>query len=1132
MLSLPRSTWPRYGLAVASVVVAVAIRLALDPVLGDLFPFATLFFAVLIVAGYAGHGPALLATGLGAVLSARFLLPPRDSLTVRGVENQAGLALYLVVGLGIALFGGALRDARKRARRDADEAVQQREQLRITLASIGDAVLVTDAEGRVRSLNPVAEALTGWTSQEAAGQPLPAVFSIVNEETRREVENPALRALREGVIVGMANHTILISKDGMERPIDDSAAPIRDDRGRVSGVVLTFRDVTARRRQENLLREGEQRTRSILESITDAFFAVDRAWRFTYVNRQAERVLDRRPGDLLGKVLWDEYPGLAGSEFERAYRRADDERVAVSFTSYYPDHDRWYEVYCYPAPDGLSVYFRDVTGRVRAEERERRLLAASERLRRTYETALSNTPDFNYIFDLDGRFTYVNAALLGLWRKGLDEAVGRDFFDLGYPPELAARLQRQIRQVIDTRQPVRDDTPYTSHLGERMYEYIFVPVLGAGGEVEAVAGSTRDITERKRAEEALRRGEERLRLIVESAADYAIFTLDLDGKVATWNSGARNLLGYEEQEIVGRDGSILFIPEDIERGVPEQEIEKALDRGRAENERWHVRNDGTRFWASGLLMPMRDGGGAVGLLKIMRDTTEQKRTEQELEVSRERLDLVVNSSEVGLWYCDLPFDGLVWNPKCKEHFGLAPDAEVTIDTFYERIHPEDREVTRRAIERSIGDRSEYDAEFRTVDPQGRVRWVRAIGQPFYDVEGTPLRFDGITVDVTGRIEQEQALREADRRKDEFLATLAHELRNPLAPIRNALHLMRRPDGDGEMESERAMAERQVTHLARLIDDLMDVARISQGKIDLHREAVDLATIVSQSVETARPQIDDRRHRLTVSLPGEAIRLEADPTRLEQVLWNLLNNSAKYTEPGGEITLTVEPDGGEAVLRVQDTGIGIRPEMLPNVFDMFVQVDDHKGHSQGGLGIGLSLVRTLVEMHGGSIAAHSEGPGMGSEFVVRLPILARAKGKDTQARGHHGGPADRPPSRRILVVDDNVDAARSLARLLARLYDQEVRVAHDGPEALAIAGEFLPEVVLLDIGLPGMDGNEVARRLRLRPEFRRALLVALTGWGQEDDVARSKEAGFDHHLVKPADPDALKGLLEGWQADPD
>ena len=369
------------------------------------------------------------------------------------------------------------------------------------------------------------------------------------------------------------------------------------------------------------------------------------------------------------------------------------------------------------------------------------------------------------------------------------------------------------------------------------------------------------------------------------------------------------------------------------------------------------------------------------------------------------------------------------------------------------------------------------------------------------------------------------LKEADRMKNEFLATLAHELRNPLAPIRNALHLMREPALDGDSnEAERAMAERQVVHLTRLIDDLMDVARISQGKIELQKQVVDLAAIVNQAVETARPQIDGRRHRVIVRLPAEVIWLEGDPTRLEQILWNLLNNAAKYSEPGCQIDLVVELDRLEAVLRVRDTGIGIKPELLPRIFEMFIQDGDHRDHACGGLGIGLSLVRTLVEMHGGSITAHSDGPGLGSEFVVRLPVASITPANSRPAKTSGVKQGRGLTRRRILVVDDNADAARSLARLLTRLYEQEVRVANDGPEALVVAGEFRPELVLLDIGLPGMSGYEVAEQLRRLPEHERILIVALTGWGQEDDRRRSLAAGIDHHLVKPVDPEDLLALL--------
>ena len=400
-------------------------------------------------------------------------------------------------------FLGTLLDITGRKR--AEEQVRrEREWLSVTLSSIGDAVIAADGEGRVAFMNPVAGALTGWTQAEAAGRPLEEVFAILNEQTRRPAESPVDRVLREGATVGLANHTVVISRDGTETAIEDSAAPIRDASGGIIGVVLVFRDATEQRRHEEALRESEGRHRAILESITDAFFALGRDWRFTYVNRKAEDLLGRTRGDLLGKHLWEEYAPALGTEFERSYRRAMEEGVTVTFEAFYPPHDRWYEVHAYPSPDGLSVYFRDVNERKRAEQDHARLALASEQQRRIYETALSSTPDFNYIFDLDGRFTYANAALLAIWRKVPDEVLGKRFIELDYPPDLAARLERQILKVIETRQPFLDETPYTSHLGERQYEYIFVPVLGEGGEVEAVAGSTRDITERKRHEEELR----------------------------------------------------------------------------------------------------------------------------------------------------------------------------------------------------------------------------------------------------------------------------------------------------------------------------------------------------------------------------------------------------------------------------------------------------------------------------------------------------------------------------------------------------------------------------------------------------------------------------------------------------
>jgi signal transduction histidine kinase/CheY-like chemotaxis protein len=369
----------------------------------------------------------------------------------------------------------------------------------------------------------------------------------------------------------------------------------------------------------------------------------------------------------------------------------------------------------------------------------------------------------------------------------------------------------------------------------------------------------------------------------------------------------------------------------------------------------------------------------------------------------------------------------------------------------------------------------------------------------------------------------QALREADRRKDEFLATLAHELRNPLAPIRNSLQILNMPRVDAETaQRSREMMERQVHHLVRLVDDLLDVSRVMRGKIELRREIVELAAVVARAVETVQPLVEAQGHQLNVRLPPESLAIDVDPVRLAQVMGNLLTNAAKYTEPGGCIGLIAERDGDVAVLRVRDTGIGIAPNMLPRIFELFVQVDHTSTKSQGGLGIGLTLVKNLVEMHNGAVEAHSDGLGTGSEFVVRLPISAQQLQSARTEPAQSTDPIT-PSGLRLLVVDDNQDASVSLAMLL-RLQGHEVRVAHSGPGALEMTKSYVPHAVFLDIGMPGMDGYEVARRMRQQPGLEKVVLAALTGWGQQEDRRRTTDAGFSHHLVKPPEPKALESVL--------
>jgi signal transduction histidine kinase/CheY-like chemotaxis protein len=369
------------------------------------------------------------------------------------------------------------------------------------------------------------------------------------------------------------------------------------------------------------------------------------------------------------------------------------------------------------------------------------------------------------------------------------------------------------------------------------------------------------------------------------------------------------------------------------------------------------------------------------------------------------------------------------------------------------------------------------------------------------------------------------LREGDRRKNEFLAMLAHELRNPLAPLRNALHVLRLSTVTAaQAEQMRDMMERQVQHLARLVDDLLDVSRIMQGKIELRKESLDLGAIIIQAVETARPLLDARNHQLTVIPPPQPVRMQGDTIRLCQVLANLLHNAANYTEAGGTVQISGVREIDMAVVRVRDNGIGLEPELIPHIFDLFVQADRSTARTYGGLGIGLALSRQLVEMHGGTIVASSEGPGRGSEFIVRLPLLAE-KDAGMFSSTKNGLPAvpSSECARRILVVDDDRDAGDSLA-LLLRLQGHQVRLAREGPAALEMAGSDPPDLIFLDLGMPGMDGYEVARRVRKLPRLANTMLVALTGWGREEDRLRTREAGFNDHLTKPADPEMLQKLL--------
>lgn len=1517
----------------------------------------------------------------------------RSFLADRNRANDRAYTDAFVFGIAAAVFGLLavamfvwLYVRSTRARTAAAAAVgREREWLRTTLASIGDAVIATDAAGNVTFLNPVAEALTGWGQADAAGQPLVRVFRIVNESTRREVDNPALRALRDGVIVGLANHTVLIARDGTERPIDDSAAPIRDGTGSVGGAVLVFRDIGERRRAE----EAQARLAAIVESSDDAIVGKTLDGTIRYWNAGAERVFGYSPAEAVGQPItvlipperldeetsiidrlkrgeridhfetvrvrkdgrrvdvsltvspirdahghvigaskiardvserrraeqalraerersefvreatgvgfwycdlpfdvlnWDErvkehfwlppeapvtietfydrihpddrgptraaiersvadragydtlyrtvdpstgserwvraigrtfcneageprrfdgvtldvteqrraeaalrasdarnrflldldaatrpladpaeimaasarllaehlgadrcaYADVEGEavyvitgDFARgvpsivgrwevaafgaehlrlmranetyvvtdadsdprigaddlaAYRatniravvcvplhkadrftaamavhqqmprtwtseeidlvttvagrcwealerarvartlRVSEERFRTLFeamdegycvvepifddggtaTDYryrlanpalehhtglrdvvgrtarelMPGHEshwieaygrvaatgepvrrtervadlkRWFDVSAFPVGGGqVGVLFSDVTARTAAEES---LRASEQRLAEVFRHA----PSFMGVLrGPDHAFELVNDQYLRLVggrelvgkpvREALPEVVGQGYIDL------LDRVYRTGEPYAAAAAEVRLETAGRG-LETRHVDFVYQPLRDAGGAVTGIIVQGIDQTERKRAEQGVRERDERLQLFLGAAADYAVIISGPDDRVTEWLGGSERITGWRGDEAMGQPLSLIFTPEDRAAGVPEQETSKAAETGRADNTRWHQRKDGSQFFAEGVTVGIRDPGGELrGFGKVFRDRTDRKRAEDgvrfladasaslaELVDYESTLRRIANIAVTGFadWCVVDVMEGGARRRLAVTH--TEPD-EVTAaragDAPTDGVIPH---VLRTGEPEVVADLAAVDP---ATAPQGaeRIARLRALGVRSYLC--VPLLSRGRVIggltflshsarrlfgpaelrvgqDLAGRvtsaIENAQLyrdLQDQDRRKDEFLATLAHELRNPLAPVRNGVQILKMGRSPERDERTLGMMDRQLTHMVHMVDDLLDVSRVSSGKVVLRKERVELKSVIEAAVETTRQVVEGGKHELTVALPDEPLALDADRTRLAQVFANLLNNSAKYTPEGGKIDVSAGRENGHAVVRVADTGVGIPAEMLPKVFDMFTQVGTSLDRAQGGLGIGLTLVKRLVELHGGRVTAESPGPGKGSAFTVRLPL-----DQTRQRAAQSGGPAGdgAAASLRVLVVDDNRDAAESLAMIL-EMKGHEVRTAHDGPEALRVLGTYLPRLILLDLGLPGMTGFEVARKIRESNALRGVTLAALTGWGQEEDRRRTREAGFDYHMVKPADPAELDRIL--------
>jgi PAS domain S-box-containing protein len=660
----------------------------------------------------------------------------------------------------------------------------------------------------------------------------------------------------------------------------------------------------------------------------------------------------------------------------------------------------------------------------------------------------------------------------------------------------------------------------------RHFENSMVPII-ENGKLVRVWGVQRDVTKRKLAEQALEHSRARYATLVENLRDYAIFLLDPNGIITEWTPGAERVQGYRPEEVIGQHVSLLYTPEQIASGEPRKELDEAAREGRAERELWQVRKDGELIWVNEVATAIHDGSGTfLGFTKISRDLTERKRISNALRESEQRRLVAVEAAGIGDWRMDPSTRLLECSPRAGQMHGLEGAAVITLEEHQRLMHPDDRPVVAAAVESALDPKGEgrYRSEFRFVFPD-EVRWFESVGRAFFELRGGTrhaTHIVGAMIDITERKAAEEKLREADRRKDEFLATLAHELRNPLAPLKNGVQIARRAiKADSPLHRTMAMMDRQLNHLVHLVNDLLDVARINSGKLMLRSEPVLISEVLAHSTEASQALIDARDQRLIVEKAEGELCVEGDFDRLAQIFANLLSNAAKYTEVGGEILVVLAREGTDVVIRVSDTGIGIPAEDLPHVFDLFSQVRVHQGRAEGGLGIGLALVRSLVSFHRGSIRADSEGPGKGSTFTVRLPSCRNERAEENNINPRS---AQASTTRcRVLIADDNEDAASSLATLL-QLEGHEVATARDGLEAVEKARDFRPDLALLDLGMPRLDGIEAAKSLRALPGGAHLRIVALTGCGQQADRQRTREAGFDAHLVKPIDSAALSAML--------
>jgi PAS domain S-box-containing protein len=896
---------------------------------------------------------------------------------------------------------------------------------------------------------------------------------------------------------------------------------------------------------------------SVLAGIDDHLVCFDHQWRYTYLNDKVAEILGKSKGELLGQCVWDLFPDAVGNQFYREMHDAAAKGYVIR-SEYYSDRvQRWFENHIYPTPEGVTVLSLDITLQKKGEESHRE-----------HEALLRNVGDhlpgaiYQVMATRNGerRFQYISAGietLLGI-KPAAVLADPMSLYSLIVEediPRVLAEEERAYRALA----PFDCEFRQRTVSGEvRWMHCRSAPRCARDGTV-VWDGVVLDVTNRKRAEQAL----ERYRLLAERTSDIVMF-MRIDGQIVEANDAAIAAYGYTREELLACNIAELRAPA-TRHLLPQQKQD--ADRHGIRFETVHCRKDGSLFPVEVSSRGTEMDGQRV-LLSIIRDITVRREAARSIEFLSEASKVLASSLD---YQTTLTAVAQLYVPELADWCAIdvvEPDgslkrvavahtdpAKAPLTQEVHRLMQAEpyanrtQEIMRTGRSEMHSDVDDEQLRLSIANPR-LLELLRQLGLRSYI--GMPLKVRDrtlgvltIVASISGRtfgprdlalaedlahraamaIENSRLYAEVtatSRRKDEFLATLAHELRNPLAPIRNAAQLFQMVGPlPPELEQARAIVDRQVEQLTRLVDDLLDVSRFVSGKVELRRQRVELAELIVRAIEMSQPLISASRHELLVDQAAEPLWLDADPTRITQVIANLLNNSAKYMEPEGSIWLTTHRERGKAVITVRDTGIGISRDMLGQIFQPFTQVDTSVERRQGGLGIGLTLVQRLVTLHGGTVSAYSAGRGCGSTFEVRLPLL-----KGTTPRLRENAPtleAKRHGGRRIIVVDDNHDSADTLAVLLRKLGHQ-VHTAYNGQRALELAAELRPDLMVVDLGMPGMSGYDVAKRLKSQPASECPVLAAMTGWGQEDDQRRSREAGFDCHLVKPVDLKTLEDLL--------